>query len=258
MLILGCILFGIPGLAIISGLGGLIVGPRKAGVWRRRYAAWNVQNCCWLFCKLFSIRVTVKGNLDLLKTHGPYLVVANHFGYVDVWVLSGLFKTLFITSVEVRDTPVLGLTCKAAGCYFVERRNPRQVGDEIKSFSEALEAGPHLTLFPEGTSSNGDGVLPFKKSLFELAVRARATVLPICIRYRKADGRPLNRENRDSVFYYGDMTFGDHFPRLTQVGPLEVEVEILEPEPITESTDRKILADLVRQKIVTAYGAPTF
>ncbi len=210
------------------------------------------------FCRLFRIQVRVKGNLAPLREVGSRFVVANHFGYVDVWVLSSLFPTLYVTSVEVEQTPLLGPVCTVAGCVFVERRRPTGVGEELGALQRALGSLTNLVIFPEGTSSDGSGVLPFKRSLFEAAIRANAPVQPICLRYTRINGQPVNRTTRDSVFYYGDMTFGAHFGRLLRVESIEVEVELLELIPPGHSAGRKELSETVRQRIVTAYGASPF
>jgi 1-acyl-sn-glycerol-3-phosphate acyltransferase len=183
----------------------------------------------------------------------PVLYVANHVSDLDILALESAAPMAFITSVEVRDQPVVGLLAKLGGCFFVERRNRLGVKSEIAQMTRLFLEGFDLTLFPEGTSSNGEGVLPFKNTLMQAAIDAEATLVPVCINYRIIDGEKLSPANRDKVFYYGDMEFFTHVRALLSTHSIEIECRYLDPIPLTRSDNRKEVARRAHQAIVEQY-----
>lgn len=128
-----------------------------------------------------------------------------------------------------------------AGSLFVERRSKTGLKEKIERISELLEKGFIITLFPEGTSSNGDSVLPFKGALFSAAGKKGIDIQPVCIKYLSIDGRPVSPDNRDLVFYYGDIRFFPHLLRLFLVKRIEVSVTWLDQA----KTDQKTRKDIV-------------
>jgi 1-acyl-sn-glycerol-3-phosphate acyltransferase len=227
---------------------------------KRRFAARNLAFYSRAMLWLFGIRVRLEGSVDAAVVRGEKsagLLVCNHLSYVDVMILAAQYPALFVTSVEVQQTPGLGQICKAGGSYFVERRNRTKLAQELSDLQNILHSGQsHLAVFPEATSSNGEGVLPFKNALFDSAVRSQSRVLPMCLQYVLADGKRLDRKLRDSIFYYGEMTFLSHFVRLLKLRTIDVVLTVHEPIPVDSSTSRKELSDRAWQKISTTYGAP--
>ena len=128
------------------------------------------------------------------------LVVSNHLSYLDVLCFSSLFPASYVTSVEIRETPVLGILCELCGCVFTERRRKFRTMDcheqEIQRMEKTLSSGINLVLFPEGTSTTGEEILPFKTSLLEVS----GIFLPMALKY-----------NSPAVPWYGEMTFIPHF-----------------------------------------------
>jgi 1-acyl-sn-glycerol-3-phosphate acyltransferase len=171
------------------------------------------------------------------------LVVSNHMSYLDILCISSVFPSLYITSVEVQRTFFLGLMARLAGSLFVERRSKSLLLKEIDRIADVLKDGFTITLFPEGTSSNGDKVLPFKSALFSTAEKAGVKVRPICIKYTQINKGPVTPENRDLAFYYGDLEFFPHLLKLFFVKHMSVEITFIEP-PDNLPADRK---DLVNQ-----------
>jgi len=157
------------------------------------------------------------------------LYVGNHLSYADVLVLSPVLEGGFVTSVEIKHTPGLGLICQMAGCLFVERRNRSGLRNEISELREGLQVGLNVTIFPEATSSNGEQILRFKKPLYLAAVAAGRPVIPFCLNYRRVGGQPINKVTRDSVCWYGDMDFLPHLISLAGSGGVEVDLNILPP-----------------------------
>lgn len=135
------------------------------------------------------------------------LIVANHVSYLDALVLLAKFPARFITSIEVKNTAVLGFISRVAGCIFVERRRRTSASDDIRVIADSLSSGFDVVLFPEGTSTDGKEILPFKTSLFEPCIRTGAKVLPIRIHYHSRSGLSLSGAAADKLYYYGEMTF---------------------------------------------------
>ncbi len=202
---------------------------------------------------LFGVRMHVKHQERLLKPTGARFIVANHVSYVDVLVIASLTPTVFITSVEMKQTPLLGAIARFAGCLFVERRKPSGLKQEIDAITRVLNQGFSVVLFPEGTTSNGDRIQPFKNSLFDAAVAARAEVLPVCLRYTRINNETLTARNRDDLFYYGGVSFFRHFPRFLRLKSVEVEVMPLKAIKVHGHASRKELAAQVHHAVSAAY-----
>ena len=204
---------------------------------------------------LFSIRVHVDHGERLRANSGGRLIVSNHLSYVDVLIISSLVPSIFITSVELKHTFLLGTLARLSGCLFVERRKPSGLRQEINEITRVLDQGFSVVLFPEGTTSNGDCVQQFKNPLFDAAVSAGSDILPFCLRYTKINGESVTAGNRDAVFYYGGMTFLSHLPRLVSQKSIDVEVVPLKTITTTSGVSRKELAALAHDTICTAYQA---
>lgn len=185
------------------------------------------------------------------RTH--YLIIANHLTYADILVVASLMPSVFITSVELKQTFPLGLFAWLGGCLFVERRSPAGLKREIGEIAKVLALGTSVALFPEGTTSNGDTVQPFKNSLITAAITTGTSILPVCIRYRAANGRPVNLTNRDSLYYYGGTTFFQHLPKLLALRSIDVECVVMRPFAAHQNQSRKDLAARAHQMISAVY-----
>lgn len=164
---------------------------------------------------LFILNIDIELNFytkDLKDKN--YFIAANHLSYLDILVISSKIPTNFITSIEVRQTPFLGQIAMLAGCIFVERRNKKNILNEIKEIELALENNLNITIFPEATSTNGAGILPFKRPLFNAAINTNKDILPLTINYLSINGNKVDLSNRDSLFWYGDMGFIGHLYNL--------------------------------------------
>jgi 1-acyl-sn-glycerol-3-phosphate acyltransferase len=195
----------------------------------------------------------VVGYNEKLMKERNFLIVGNHVSYFDILMLSGVQPSLFVTSVDMGQMPVLGQLTKLAGCIFVERRNRTQVGRDLGTISDALKQGFNVAIYPEGTSSNGMQVLPFKKSLLMAAVDAERDILPVCLKYTEIDGEPFGPENADKVCWYGDMNFAPHFMGMMKLKSLKAELHFLEPIKVTKESTRGDLADQAYAAINTCY-----
>jgi 1-acyl-sn-glycerol-3-phosphate acyltransferase len=194
-------------------------------------------------CRLCSLRLRVRG---APCTARPVLLVANHVSYLDVPVLGSLADATFVAKNEVAGWPVLGALAKLYDTVFIARSRgdaPRQ----CRTLRQRLAAGEALVIFPEGTSSDGSRVLPFKSALFGIAERRPAGadlfVQPVSIAYtRYADGRPLIGETRALYAWYGDMTLLGHLLTVFGLDGARVEVTFHEPLKASAFASRKELA----------------
>lgn len=194
---------------------------------------------------LKSIQWTARVGLKILNVNVHHtgvggevtnkLIVANHLSYLDVLILFSYYPALFITSVEIRETFLLGRVCKLAGCFFVERRKNHRTPEtkllELQMMKEKFSQGFNVFLFPEGTSSDGQRVLPFKSTFFQLAVDSQTSVQPMCLKYQG--------ESALRVPWHGDMTFADHLFNLCMQQEITAHLTVLDE---MKGSDRFILA----------------
>lgn len=217
---------------------------------RRRLYTGTVSFFCNLALTLINFKVIVK------KAHlenKSFLIVGNHLGILDILVLASQHPALFITSVDMRQTPGLGFLTEMGGCLYVERRNRSKITEEISEIREALKQGFSVVLYPEGTSTNGERVLPFKKSLMTAAAGTGVPILPTVINYRKVNGEPMSHKWRDYVFWYGDLTFGPALLRILSLKSAEVELEFCEEIDVLSEEHRRQIAAQVQNVIISKY-----
>ena len=200
-----------------------------------------------------GFEVNVVGMKENVRPGTNYLVVGNHLSYMDPFVLVSILPSLFVTSVDMRETPVLGQICEMAGCIFVERRNRTTIEKDIVEMTESLQSGMNVTIYPEGGTTNGLDVGPFKKSLLMSAVFAGVDILPVAIKYISLDGVPWSPEISDQVAWYGDMGFGSHFLNMMKKNHVKVELHFLPPIKVTKESTRNELAHQAREAIRTEY-----
>jgi len=198
-----------------------------------------------------KLRVINPERLTQMKDRN-YLAIANHVSYTDIILLSSIENFVFITSVEMSKNVFLGSITRLGGCLFTDRKKFVSLPKEIDKFAQTINQGFKVMLFPEGTSTNGETVKEFRKSLFQVALSAKCPVLPICVHYRKIDGKPIDENTRDLVCWYGDMEFAPHFMKL--IGhSIEAEIEILDPIYDVEEKTRQTLSNEAYEQIHSCY-----
>ena len=207
-----------------------------------------------IILRVLRIKVYVRNYENLSKRDANYFIVSNHLSYIDIFAISSLIPAIFIASVdEVGDRFLLGTLAKFGGSVFVDRRSRARLTAEIEVIADVVRDGINVVLFPEGTTSNGYRVLSFKTSLLTPALRSNIEILPICMKYLRVNRENLNSKNRDLVFYYGDMTFFQHFWGVLSLKSVEVELIELENIKINENLTRKEVAELAFNSINLAY-----
>jgi 1-acyl-sn-glycerol-3-phosphate acyltransferase len=190
-----------------------------------------------------NISVDAVGYNAKMMSERNFLLVGNHMSYMDILVECTIQPSVFVTSVDMGHVPVLGKLAALGGSVFVERRHRGQVDQDLKAMSDVLREGFNVMIFPEGTSTDGKQILPFKKSLLMSAVEAGVDILPVCLKYTEINGEPFSPANADTICWYGDMTFTPHFLKLMTIKSLKAEVHFLEPIPVSKDSTRNELAE---------------
>ena len=200
-------------------------------------------------CKLFGIRVTVIG--APVQDKGV-LMIGNHTSYFDILVLSSVAQVSFVAKSEVQTWPFFSTLARLQQTVFVERSRRSQTGEARDQIRDRVLAGDALILFPEGTSSDGNCVLPFKSALMGAAEATIGTdaqgnpiyvpVQPVSVAYVGLYGIPMGRENRPLFAWYGDMELVPHLIEAVKMGPIDVVVEFHPPLTVDQVGGRKKLA----------------
>jgi 1-acyl-sn-glycerol-3-phosphate acyltransferase len=191
---------------------------------RRKKLVENCQFISSLIVKAFNIELICKQNIPEDECS---LILGNHVGFIDIVCLVSLRSGVFITSLEMKNTPVLGQIAELAGCAYVNRINRLGIQDELKGMVDILKQGFRVVLYPESVASNGEQVLPFKKTLIMSAGLASKPIRPFVFNFRKVNGKPVKYEDRDSVCWYGDQTFLPAIWRSLKLDSLTCEIEFL-------------------------------
>jgi len=200
-------------------------------------------------CKLFGIRVTVIGTPVQDK---GVLMIGNHTSYFDILVLSSVAKVSFVAKSEVQTWPFFSTLARLQQTVFVERTRRSQTGEARDQIRDRVLQGDALILFPEGTSSDGNCVLPFKSALMGAAEATIGTdadgnpihvpVQPVSVAYVGLYGMPMGRESRPLFAWYGDMDLVPHLVEAVKTGPIDVVVEFHQPITVDQVGGRKKLA----------------
>lgn len=192
--------------------------------------------------KIIGVKIQIRGVKS--KDH-PVLFAVNHSSYLDISVLGALITGSFVAKQEVAKWPLYGLLAKLQRTVFVDRR-ARFIAEQRDEMVGRLASGDDLILFPEGTSSDGNRVLPFKSALLstaEIEVEGKPiTVQPVSIAYTHLDGIPLGRHMRPLYTWFGDMEMASHIWRVMGLGKLKVVVQFHPTMTIAETGSRKVLA----------------
>lgn len=189
----------------------------------------------------------------------PVLLICNHVSWLDIPVLSAVAPLSFVAKKEVASWPFVSWLAKLQRTVFVDRAQRSKVHQTTGAIAERLESGDTIVLFAEGTSSDGNRVLPFKSALFAavasnngglgLADSSGTNVQTLAIAYTKQYGLPLGRRNRPYVAWYGDMEMMSHIWALLKRGPIDVHIKISEPLSLDHYEDRKRLAQMSEARV---------
>jgi 1-acyl-sn-glycerol-3-phosphate acyltransferase len=218
--------------ALLAGNVALAASPDA----RRRWRYATMRTWARVVARAGGLRVDVEGT----PPRPPFLLVANHLSYVDIIALSTVVDCCYVSRGDVREWPVIGLLCRSVRVIFVDRSRRADVGRVAAEMQERLDEGEGVVFFPEGTSSAGDGVAPFKPSLFDCAVRARVPVHYAAIGY---ETRPPDPPAYLAVCWWGDMGFAGHLFEFLSLATARARVSF-GAAPIAGDDRKRLALDL--------------
>jgi len=199
----------------------------------------------WLL-RALGIRLVVDRVPPAANLQG--LMVSNHSSWIDIFATNAVQAVRFISKSEIRDWPVLGRLVTMAGTLYVERGNRSKINETNQSIRDAVAAGDLIGFYPEGTTTDGTYLLPFKTNLFQPAVDYQMTVYPVAVSYRQRG------QKTRIASYEGDTSFGESFLSLTRATGLEVHVAFGDPIDGTTFGHRAALASAAQEAIVRMTG----
>ena len=196
-------------------------------------------------CSLLRIRVRVTGEPVLSRA---VFFVSNHVSWADILVIGSITPVAFVAKREVRDWPLVGVTAEVQRTVFVDRTRRHQAPEAVDQIVKRLAGGTSVVLFAEGTSSDGNRVLPFRSALLgaveDAGNRAGAgsiLIQPMSITYTGQHGIPMGRQRRPLVAWYGDLDFLPHIKAFIGRGAVDAAVSFGEPVDAGGATDRKAM-----------------
>lgn len=214
----------------------------------RKIVSYIIQFIAKNMLSLLGARVAI--NKKIYSNKGR-LVISNHLSYLDMLILLSQYRTSFITSKEIKETPFLGQICELAGCYYTDRKDKKNIHQEVKDIKIAIQKGETITFFPEATSTNAEEIKRFRKPFFYPAQELKIPVTTITLNYRFINDMPFSKKNRDLVCWYGDMTFFAHYWNLMKITRLEVDLKVHEVG-VQEDIEQTVLSceQLIRNNFI--------
>lgn len=207
----------------------------------RRFPHWYHRQVC----RLLGVKLNIEG---CVAKGAPVLLVCNHTSWLDIPVLSALAPVSFVAKLEVGSWPFVSALARLQRSVFVDRTRRLAAGDAANAITMRLQQGDTIVLFPEGTSSDGNRVLPFKTSLFGAVAGAtvpeaeQVIVQTAAVVYTHMHGVPVTRAERPRIGWYGDMEMTSHAWGVLKSGAITVTIKVGPPVPLTDFKDRKDLA----------------
>ncbi len=251
--ITGAVRFALFWLMVVIQLPIIFLLPR--GRWSVRYMSVFMK----ILLILSGIKTRVHGHLS---DNRPLLVISNHISLFEIATFPVVFGGSLVSKKEVRDWPLVGWVAQKFGVVFVDRR-PSHAREALANVqNEVAKVKYPLFIFPEGTTTNGAYVKPFKSSLFNFVENSDVTVQPVVVHYRHRDGSVMSADDLANHFAYFDNKKMDTGPlakrersafsqvfHVMVMGGFMVEITVLPPPPLA-GMDRKQIADTL-QKIVS-------
>jgi 1-acyl-sn-glycerol-3-phosphate acyltransferase len=227
------------GIITLLALPGMFAG--------RRGIRWNGQvSRLWGagIARILNISIELQGNSPEDFLHG--MIVANHYTYLDAIVCSAVFPVRFLPKAEIRYWPVLGWFLSLNRPIWVNRKSPQASAAVAAEVERSLKEGTPVLVYPEGTTSDGTGLLPFKSTAFEAAIRAGMPICPVLLKYDPA-------ENGFSVGWFGGIQLLPHVWKVLEEPGFRVKVALLDAVFPHPGEHRKDLSNRVRQIMLDHY-----
>ena len=228
----------------------------------RRWAVQYMPVFMWFLVKLAGIKIVVHGKLSDVR---PLMVVSNHISVFEIATFPLAFRGSFIAKKEMENWPLVGFVARRFGVIFVDRR-PSHARDALAVVQKTVQNVKYpMILFPEGTTTNGAYVKPFKSTLFNFVENSNVAVQPMAMHYRYRDGSPIDEQTMADHFAYFDNAKMDTGPKckrersafgqvfhIMMLGGFMVEITLLPPPPLA-GMDRKQIADVLHKIVSEKY-----
>lgn len=206
---------------------------------RMKFIARRQKIGCQSLIKGMGLTTEVQGQVPSDKA---VLIVSNHIGTLDPWILASNMDVAFVAKSEMASWPLLGWVCRAVGIIFAHRKNVMKTTQTIDEIRTRMRSGVAVLVFPEGTTSNGTELLPFKTGGFEaISDMEDGFVVPVYFHVRSIRGEKVDLESRKLVTWSAPQTMISNLWQVLGLGPLHFIVRIGEPIP-TDGKNRKELA----------------
>jgi lyso-ornithine lipid O-acyltransferase len=207
----------------------------------------------WIIVKALGLRVHVRGDIAPQR---PLLIASNHISWTDIMVIGSLAEVTFIAKSDVAGWPVLGALSRLQRTVFVERERKGKSNQQAGEIAGRLAGNDVLVLFAEGSTGDGNHMLPFKSTLFgaaRMVLDAGDTetvyIQPVAIAYTKLHGMPMGRQHRVVASWIGDADLVPHLKEVLREGAMDVEVQFGEPLEFRADSDRKQVARRVEERV---------
>jgi 1-acyl-sn-glycerol-3-phosphate acyltransferase len=195
---------------------------------------------CKRLLSIFEIKVEVTGLDTYLVNQKKYLMVANHISWMDIIVIQSIKPCIFVAKSDVASWPLFGWVAQMTGTIFIKRDKVSDIKKALKKMKRRL-IKRSVCIFPEGTSTSGRYLLPFKSNLFQSSIDTNKSILPLCLRYEQ------NNTYSDKAAFVDDMSLVDSINKIKQEKDIYVIVEVL--QPIRPRYNRKELASYTQEMI---------
>ena len=197
----------------------------------------------------------------------PLLIASNHISWTDITVLGSIADVSFIARHDVEGWPLVGFLSRLQRTIFIEREQRRKSGQQASEIAERLAMGDAMVLFPEGSTGDGNMIMPFKSALFGAASMMLAAggeetvwIQPVAIAYTRIYGVPMGRLHRPLAAWIGDQDLVSHVRGLLGSPAMDVELRFGQPIAFQRGTSRKETAQSmeaeVRRMMRAALAAP--
>ncbi len=215
----------------------LLVFPRISPEQRQlRIQVWSLT-----MLRCIRIQLIVKGNPGL---NGPLLLVANHMSWLDITALHAARFCRFVSKADIKKWPFIGRLASGIGTLFIERESRRDAMRVVHHMTQSLQAGDVLGVFPEGTTSDGTGLLPFHANLVQAAIAADAPIQPVALQFIDT----TTGQRSTAPCYVGDDTLAESVWRALTTPNLAVVINFGEPQ-FAEGRDRRAWAQALQQAV---------
>ncbi len=209
-----------------------------------------------LFYNAIRLITGIKINFDhtkLNKKKNGVLYIANHVSWFDIICLGTLLDARFIAKQEVSKMGIFGLMAKLSNTFFIDNSNKNKILEYNSIIKRKLQLGDNFIIFPEGTTSDGNGVIEFKSSMLECAFgnEREISIQPITLCYTKLNNIPMGIYQRRNIAWVGDISMVDAMGNFLCSGKITVDIIFHQLVNIREFDNRKELAYFCEQEILS-------